>query len=304
MKGQGRIDWTANGATSSGVFSTTGTNLAAAFGPVTNLSTEIRFTDLLGLVTEPGQRATIGEINPGIPVKDGVVRYQLLPEQRVRIEGGDWPFANGHLTLDPTTLDMAATKPRNLTFRVSGLDAAAFLQSFEFQNINASGIFDGVLPMVFDEHGGRIVDGRLVVRQGGGNLAYIGEVSKENLGLWGNFAFDTLRSVDYRTLEILLSGDLAGEMITQIGFTGLSQGEGTKSNFLTRKIAALPIKFNVRIAAPFRQLVFSARSFYDPTLLIEQNLGALISAQEGGPPSSGGETPDPVVQPSESETKP
>ncbi len=310
VSGRGEIRWTPEGVTSDGIFRTAGANLAAAFGPVTNLSGEIRFTDLLGLQTAPGQVATIGEVNPGLPVTNGILRYQLLPGQRVAIEGGEWPFATGRLTLEPTILDLGAAKPRYLTFRVSGMDAAAFLQGFDFENINATGIFDGVLPIVFDENGGRVVDGHLTVREGGGSLAYVGQLTQEDLGNWGNIAFQALRSVRYRSLEVILNGDLDGEMVTQVRFAGLGQGEGAKQNFITRKIAALPIRFNVTIRAPFRQLLFSARSLYDPSLLIEQNLPALIDAQKArtqpapvqpAPPATGTPT---TVQPPESDDKP
>jgi len=308
VNGRGEIDWSPDGVTSHGLFRTTGANLAAAFGPVTNLSGEIRFTDLLGLQTAPGQIVTIGEINPGLPVTNGVLRYQLLANQQVAIEGGEWPFANGRLTLAPTVLDLGAAKPRNLTFHVAGLDAAAFLQGFDFENINATGIFDGVLPIVFDEDGGRIVDGRLTVRQGGGSLAYVGQLSQEDLGSWGNVAFQALRSVRYQSLEVILNGDLDGEMVTQVRFAGLGQGEGARQNFITRKIAALPIRFNVTIRAPFRQLLFSARSLYDPSLLIEQNLPALLEAQKRASlpnqPAKPTAPPPATVQPAESEPKP
>jgi hypothetical protein len=298
VNGRGLIRWSPAGVTSEGVFRTTGANLAAAFGPVTNLSGEIRFTDLLGLETAPGQVLTIGEVNPGLPVTDGVLRYHLLPGSRVAIEGGEWPFAAGTLVLEPTLLDLGAQTARNLTFRVAGLNAGAFLQRFEFENINASGVFDGTLPIVFDENGGRIVDGRLVAREGGGSLAYVGELSQRDLGSWGNVAFQALRSIRYRSLELILNGDLDGEMITQIRFAGLSQGEGAKQNFLTRKIAALPIRFNVTIKAPFRQLLFSARSLYDPSLLIEQNLPSLLDAQRAATQPA-----PPPVQPAESENR-
>jgi hypothetical protein len=278
--GDGRIEWTANGVTSRGTFATADTSLAAAFGPVTGLTTTLSFDDLIGLRSAPGQIAKIREINPGIPVVDGEIEYQLLDNNRVRIEGGSWPFAGGQLLLHPTTLDFGTEKARRLSFDIVGVDAAVFLQSFGFENINATGVFDGTLPVEFDGMGGRIVGGRIDSRGGGGTLAYVGELSNRNLGVIANFAFGALRSLKYDDLTIVLNGDLDGEMVTDIRFGGVGQGEGATRNFLTNQVAKLPLVFNVKIRAPFRQLLTSAKGFYDPTLLIEQNLPALMRAQE------------------------
>ena len=56
-------------------------DLAAPFGPVTGLTTSVHFTDLLEIGTAPHQVATVATINPGITVSDGVIHYQLLPQQ-------------------------------------------------------------------------------------------------------------------------------------------------------------------------------------------------------------------------------
>lgn len=278
--GDGRIDWTADGVTSRGTFATADASLAAAFGPVTGLTTTLSFDDLIGLKSAPGQIAKIEEINPGIPVIDGEIEYRLLGDNRVRIEGGSWPFGGGRLLLHPTTLDFNADKARRLSFDIVGVDAAVFLQSFGFDNINATGVFDGTLPVEFDGLGGRIVGGRIDSRAGGGTLAYVGELSNRNLGTIANFAFGALRSLKYDDLTIILNGDLDGEMVTDIRFGGVGQGEGATRNFLTNQVAKLPLVFNVKIRAPFRQLLTSAKGFYDPSLLIEQNLPTLMRAQE------------------------
>jgi hypothetical protein len=305
VSGRGDIAWTPDGVTSTGSFRTAGTDLAAAFGPVTGVSGEIRFTDLLGLVTAPGQVATIAEVNPGIAVSDGVVRYQLIEGQRVKIEGGRWPLGGGEMVLEPTVLDFAEDVERRMTFRVNGVDGGLFLQQFDFDNLNASGVFDGVLPMVFDQNGGRIEGGRLQSR-GGGNLSYVGEVTKEDVGFWGNLAFQALKSMNYRRLTIEMDGPLAGEMLTAIRFNGVSQGKGTYSNFLIRRLAKLPFVFNVRIKAPFRQLIDSVQNYYDPKRLIERNLPALQAEQrrreQGLSPAPLTTQPVPPIQPSESET--
>lgn len=301
VAGKARISWTPQGVSSTGTFGTKAMDLAAAFGPVTGLAGDIRFTDLLGLVSAPSQIATIATVNPGIAVENGTVRYQLVGNNRVQVEGGSWPFANGQLLLDPTLLDFSGERERRMTFRVAGADAAAFLQQFDFENLNATGVFDGVLPMIFDEKGGRIENGRLKAR-GGGNLAYVGTITEKDVGTWGNMAFQALKSLDYRDLAITMNGPLAGEMVTQINFAGISQGQGTKSNFIIRRLAKLPFVFNITVRAPFRQLLDSVRSYYDPSRLIERNLPVLLEErrrrEQGLPPATQ------AIQPPSSETMP
>ncbi|MCB2014191.1 MAG: YdbH domain-containing protein [Sphingobium sp.] len=296
VDGRGRIDWTPAKVTSTGDFTTEDMDLAAAFGPVDGLSTHIHFTDLIGLVTAPGQEMRLASTNPGIEVRDGVIRYALLPDQRVAIEGGRWPFAQGELTLLPTIMDMSSEKPRRMAFRVIGLEAGAFIQKLELENISATGTFDGLLPMVFDASGGRIVGGILNARQHGmpplvvdhiegldipcdpdrqaGNLAYVGQVSNENLGRMGKLAFDALKDLQYKCLTILMDGAIDGEVVTQVAFNGINRGKlSTVPKPIATQFVGLPFIFNIKIEAPFRGLMNTARSFTDPSMLIRQHLG-------------------------------
>lgn len=298
--GDGVIRWTPQRVTSGGEFATTNMDLAAAFGPVTGLSTRVRFTDLLAMESAPDQVATVAIINPGVAVEGGEIRYQLLAGPKVQVNGARWPFAGGTLALEPSLLNYSSPVEKRLTFRIQSLDAAVFLQRFDYKNLTATGVFDGSLPMVFDESGGRIENGRLTAR-GGGTLAYVGEVSQENLGTWGNLAFDALKSLRYRDLDLTLNGPLAGEIVTHARFGGVAQGEGAKSNFLTRRIAKLPFVFNVRITAPFRSLLDTARSFYDPSLLMQRNLPELIEREKAQRP---GGSPAAPIQPGASDAVP
>lgn len=137
-----------------------------------------------------------------------------------------------------------------------------------------------------------------MVREGGGSIAYVGELTEKDLGTWGNIAFQALKSLRYRSLDIVMNGPLAGEMVTEVRFAGVSQGAGAKSNFLVRRLQKLPFVFNVRIKAPFRGLLDSVASFYDPSRLIERNLPTLLEEQQkrGKPPAP--------VQPTVSEKMP
>jgi len=272
VRGRGEINWNGAGeVTSSGTFSTAGMDFAAPFGPVTGLSTTVNFTDLLNLETAPGQTATIASLNPGILVENGVIKYQFLANQLVKVERGEWPFMGGRLILHETVLNFGKPTPKRLTFEVVGLDAKTFVDSMGFKEISATGTFDGVLPMIFDDAGGRIVGGRLDSREGGGTLSYNGVVNRANLGMMGGFAFDALRDLKFHSMIIRLDGYLDGEFATRLAIQGVGLGN-TSTQRLIRSVNRIPFNFNVTIKGPFRALIATAKSFRDPTQTIEPAL--------------------------------
>ncbi len=268
VRGRGRIEWRPGGkVASTGDFTTTNMDLAAPFGPVTGFTTQIHFTDLLGLTTAPHQVATARSVNPGITVTDGVIQYQILPHNLVKIERGEWPFMGGRLILQETVLNFGSPSAKRLTFQLEGFDAKQFVDSLGFQGFELTGKFDGVLPMIFDENGGRIVGGRLDSRTPGGQLKYSGTKLG---GLAGGLAFDLLSDIRYRTMVIRLDGDLAGEFATRLTVdqVSLGPGHGLVAGLVHRAFSKLPLKLNVNINAPFRALIQMARAFKDPTQVI------------------------------------
>ena len=268
VRGQGRIQWGAGGkVTSTGDFSTLNMDLAAPFGPVTGLSTTMHFTDLLKLETAPHQVATIASINPGIIVTDGEIHYQILPNNLVRIERGEWPFMGGKLILHETVLNFGSPSAKRLTFELQGFNAKMFVDSLGFSGIELTGTFDGVLPMIFDENGGRIVGGRLDSRPPGGELKYTGT---KPAGLAPGVAFDLLQDIRFRSMIIRLNGDLAGEFATKMTIDGVSLGpaHGFVAGLVHKVFSKLPLRLNVNINGPFRALIQMAKAFKDPTQVI------------------------------------
>lgn len=309
VHGSGRIDWNEKGITSHGRFATDGLDLAAPFGPVKGLSGTVVFTDLLGMVTAPDQILHIASINPGIEVTDGTLSFEMKPGYLLQINGAHWPFMNGTLTLEPAHMRMGVTEERHYTLKVNGLDAQTFVRHLEMSNLSASGIFDGELPLIFDENGGRIENGHLLSRPPGGNVAYVGELTYKDLSSMGNFAFQMLKSVNYKQMEITLGGTLAGEIITRVSFAGISQGAGAKRNFITKQIAKLPIRFELNIKAPFFSLFAPLRSLYDPNYVVDPRTLGLVGTDGSTPANPATANPDqtaaePTIQPSVSENNP
>jgi hypothetical protein len=270
VSGRGEINWTkARTVTSSGDFTTAGMDFAAPFGPVQGLAGTIHFNDLLGLETAPGQTVTVKSINPGILVENGVIRYQLLPGQLVKVERGEWPFMGGTLILHETILNLGKPSAKRLTFEVVGFNAKMFIDSLGFQGLEITGIFDGVLPMIFDDNGGRIVGGRLESRLPGGEFRYTG--TKPNAGMAAGLAFDLLSNIRYRNMVISLNGDLAGEFASnfEINEVSLSNKGGFVANLARRALSKVPLKVNLNIKGPFRALIQTAKAFKDPTVIIQ-----------------------------------
>jgi translocation and assembly module TamB len=276
IDGTGVVRWNGSNITSSGKFKTDGLDFNAAIGPVTGVSGEIEFDDLIALSTPPGQRVKVALVNPGVEVKDGMITYRLRPNQVVEIENGRWPFAGGELLLDAGTLDLGRLTPRTLSFRVEALDAAKFIEQLKLENIAATGTFDGTLPIVFDASGGQIVGGRIVARAGGGTLAYVGDVSNAETNTMAKLAFDALKSIRYGTLAIDLDGSLDGEIISLVRFDGVNQSPVAPTG-LAKSFTGLPFRFNIRVRAPFRGLVNTARSYQDPGLLLNRTVQPVAS---------------------------
>jgi hypothetical protein len=310
VTGEGQIDWSADAVTSSGRFDTDGLDFGAAFGPVRGLRGSVLFTDLLNLTTAPDQTVTIAAINPGVEVLAGTVQFELNEGTRLSLKDARFPFMGGELQLRPLVMDFGQPEERRYIFEITGLDAATFVTAMELTNLAATGTFDGTVPIVFDQDGnGRIEGGLLIARPGGGNIAYIGELSYEDLGAMGNYAFSALRSLDYRQMQVGLGGDLAGEIITNFDFDGVRQGAGTSQNFITRRLAKLPIRFKVNVRSEnFYELSIVARTFFNPELLgnpVARGLGSVVNGRFVPNPR-----PDPnapatqPVQPPESDDQP
>lgn len=315
VRGRGEISWDGERVRSSGKFGTDSLDFAAAFGPATGAAGTIEFTDLVNFVSKPHQRLTIASMNPGIVVTDGEVLFQLKPGSVLAIEGGTWPLLGGRMALGPVDLRLGVAETRRYQLDIEGLDAARFLAQMDLPNLSATGRFDGTLPLVFDENGGRIEGGTLTSRAPGGNVAYVGALTYKDLSPVANFAFDALKSLDYRQMRIAMDGALEGDIVTRVRFDGVKQGTGAKRNFVTQRFAKLPLQFNVNLRAPFYQIITSFKGMYDPSYIKDPRSLGLLDARgrriprpggnpAGSGPANGAKTPPaPPIQSPDSESK-
>ncbi|MCK0128110.1 YdbH domain-containing protein [Erythrobacter sp. F6033] len=307
VSGEGTVRWTEDTIVSGGTFGTERLDLAATFGPIDGLRGSIEFTDLINLTTAPDQVIEIGSINPGIEVLGGRVVFSMTNGELISVKDARWPFMGGELILSPVDIRYGEQGEQLYVFEIVGLDAATFIAQMELTNLGADGTFDGTVPILFDDQGnGTIGTGLLISRPPGGNVSYIGELTYEDMGAITNFAFQSLRSLDYKQMSIGLDGSLAGEIVTSFKIDGVRQGEGASQNLVTRQLAKLPIRFNINVRSQnFYQLATMVRSFFDPEYLGNPVDKGLLSLEEGRfAPNSPFTEPQPIPPPQENEPPP
>ena len=77
-----------------------------------------------------------------------------------------------------------------------------------------------------------------------------------------------------------MDGYIDGEVITQVAFNGVNQAPVESEQMgLGRQFTGLPFIFNIRIEAPFRGLLNTAKSFVDPTVLIRSHVANGLAVQ-------------------------
>jgi translocation and assembly module TamB len=268
------VAWTRGRIGASGVLSLNGVSLTTATIPVVqDVRGAVFFDDLLALTTPPGQSVSIGLVDPGVAARDGRVQFQLLGQQHVAIERAEFAFAGGVLALAPTTITLGAEETR-FELTLANVDAANLIQSLNLPDLAASGRVEGSFPLLLSRREALIENGVLRALPGGGTISYVGHAGDGATGP-ARVAFDALRSFRYDELEIRLDGDLGGEVISSINFSGENTGAPIDLGPIAPglgnvQVRGVPFDFNVTVTAPFRRLAQTAASVTDPGVILDR----------------------------------
>ena len=204
-------------------------DLAAPSAPSPGLKTSVHFTDLLepGDIAEP-DRASVASINPGILVENGVIHYQLLRNQLVKVERGEWPFMGGRLILHETVLNFGRPSAKRLTFELQGFDAKMFIDSLGFQGWRSPEVR---WHPADDLRRKRRPDRRRAARfTSAGRGVQLHRHGAEGGHGGRDNGFDLLSDIRYQSMIIRLDGDLAGEFATRFTIDDVSLGRQAASS--------------------------------------------------------------------------
>jgi len=221
---------------SGGVLNITDMDFGTAPGPVTGLNTQIEFSSLMPFQTKGRQTLTMENFDPGIPLDNGTIEYELVPEG-VKIYDARWPLNLGAFELDPFTWIYGADENR-VVMRLDDISINELLQTFGNEKLEATGTVRGVFPIVIRGLNVLVDDGYLEAKDGG-VIRFVADEkapddrfqgdniletwSSGDEGVYNDLAKEALREFNYRELTASIDGPLDGDVELGVVFNGANK---------------------------------------------------------------------------------
>jgi hypothetical protein len=262
--------WQGEKSAASGHVDIKGVSFAAAFGPIEGVRGRINLDDAFALTSPPGQTLTVDAVNPGLRAENGTVRFQLKRDGAIGLESVRFPIAGGALDVEPVDIVIGAEETR-YNVKLKDADISTVMKALGIKDLESTvGTFEGTFPLVVTPTAARIEDGRLRAAPGG-LIVYTGAVGKNDEGPLG-LAFAALRSFRYDNLELVLNGELGGDIVAGIKFSGFNEEAVNLAATAIglQPVKRLPFRFNVTIQAPTKAIAKGTATITDPRVIIRE----------------------------------
>ncbi|CAM3638816.1 YdbH domain-containing protein [Litorimonas haliclonae] len=262
---------------SGGVLNILDMNFGTAPGPVTGLNTQIEFSSLMPFQTKGRQILTMENFDPGIPLDDGTIEYELVPEG-VKIYNARWPLNLGAFELDPFTWIYGADENR-VVMRLDDISINELLQTFGNEKLEATGTVRGVFPIVIRGLNVLVDDGYLEAKDGGVIRFVADETAPDDRfqgdniletwssgdeGVYNDLAKEALREFNYRELTASIDGPLDGDVELGVVFNGANK----------KVLNGQPFEFDIEVQGELLNILrsFNSNAQIKSELLKKENV--------------------------------
>jgi len=207
-------------------------SFGTAPGPISGLNTEIKLTSLFPLRTAGRQNLTMALFDPGIPLENGTIEYELLPNG-ILLHAAKWPIGSGNFELDPFTWRYGAEENR-VVMKLREIPLNEVLENYGDGKLQATGILKGEFPIVVRGINVLVDKGYVEVPEGGiirynsnegTAVTYSQEealdiIRRQDTPQYRSLARDALREFSYRELRATVDGPLDGDVSLGVIFDG------------------------------------------------------------------------------------
>lgn len=247
LSAEATAEWGPDGFRSSATIDAEVTELTTGEVEIRELATTLRFDSLSPPTTFPRQLVTLGELNVGLPLTDGVIRLELHPDLHFTGFIDQLQLFGGSIRTEPFKFDPDAAETE-VRLQVEGVDLAQFLAFTEFGEVEATGTLRGTIPIVFSKGEISVRRAMLETAEEGGILRYRPSGVTEALEV-ANEATETLmravQNFEYSKVRAFIDESSAEEMTLRLELEGRSPDvyEG------------FPLQLNVNVSGPLRDVL-------------------------------------------------
>ncbi len=208
--------------TSSGQAVIDNLNFGTLPGPIQGLHASLDFTSMFPLETSGRQTVQLDSFDPGFPLKDGEIEFELLPGA-MKIYRAEWPSSGGRIYIEPLTWSFTANENKAVLV-LEAIPIQSLIKREDTSKFEMTGAISGRLPITVS--GVKVaVEGGKVSVPGGGviklNTPETDIAGAQNQGV--GTAFDALKNFQYQSLEADINGPLDGLVRLQAIFIGYNE---------------------------------------------------------------------------------
>lgn len=227
---------------------------------ISDVNTVLTLENLMPLAFDH-QHISVGALNVGLPLTNGVVEASLDKKRRFSLHRAEWELAKGRLSSSPFSLsldDMSA----DVTLTARQLDLPELFKIAPMEGLDATGTVNGTLPLHIQQGTVTLTDGVLEA-EGGGFIRYNPQEPPAFLKNPANPSIAdlgiALKAFEYETLKMTISGEAGKEQKIGLNIKGKNKDfynghpvalnlnvEGPLQNVLKYKPGGSQIPDNIR----------------------------------------------------------
>ena len=260
---KGSVDWNADGMRGTIEVAASDLSATAALATLEHLNAIIELNETGATLSD--QTLSVGRLDFGLELTDGLIRFRVEPGGIVAIESASWKFAGGELTT------AGEIDPRSENWETSllakGVDLTKLLELVNLDGLSGSGTLEGEFPIALV--GGEIEIRNAVLRSSGeaGVIRYRPDPGTADIAAADDQFATTLAVLEnfhYERLEIEINGPALGAVAVQIHLAGVNPDyqEGH------------PVDFKLSVAARLADLLRDEMRIYRIPAEIEERLRA------------------------------
>ena len=189
------------------------------------LSTTLNIELLPVVRTADAQRLNISDIDVGLPVTDVFVHYRLSgsphgPYPTIELPLIGASILGGEIIITDTQFD-PNLEENTLVIGVNGVSLGEAVALHQLEDIEATGMIDGSLPVTLSDDGVSMRSGLLYAREPGGRISYTADTSAlENAALGTDIVFNALKNFNYTSLRVEPDYDSSGLLLLGLKLQG------------------------------------------------------------------------------------